>query len=46
MALLSDKNVLWSQLFYQTGVKFGKFYVSLPNVFGLAYLEKQHQENE
>ena len=29
MALLSDKNVLWSQLFYQTGVKFGKFYVSL-----------------
>lgn len=29
MALLSDKKVLWSQLFYQTGVKFGKFYVSL-----------------
>ena len=29
MALLSDKKVLWSQLFYQTGVKFGKSYVSL-----------------
>ena len=33
MALLSDKNVLWSQLFYQTGVKFGKFYVSLQRLF-------------
>lgn len=25
---------------------FQNFFVYLPNVFGLTYLEKQHQENE
>lgn len=34
------------RMFHEDCLYFIFFFVYLPNIFGLAYLEKQHQENE